>query len=55
MLHYTLYRLQLAHTVGECILQRGGSNALFSDDFFVNLHFSPFSGTFWIFIFVVDG
>jgi len=33
MLRYALYRLQLAHAVGECILQRGGSDALFPNDF----------------------
>jgi len=26
-LRYVLYRLQLAHAVGECILRRGGSDA----------------------------
>ena len=33
MLRYALYRLQLAHAVGECILRRGGSDALFPTDF----------------------
>jgi len=33
MLHYALYRLQLAHAVGQCILRRGGSDALFPNDF----------------------
>ena len=32
-LRYALYRLQLAHTVGECILRREGSDALFPNDF----------------------
>jgi len=32
-LHYALYRLQLAPAVGECILQRGGSDALLPNDF----------------------
>ena len=29
----TLYRLQLAHAVGECSLGRGGSDVLFPNDF----------------------
>jgi len=33
MLRYALHRLQLAHAVGECILRRGGSDALFPNDF----------------------
>jgi len=33
MLRYTLYRLHLAHTVGQCILRRGDSNALFPNVF----------------------
>ena len=33
MLRYALYRLQLAHALGECILWRGGSDALFPNDF----------------------
>jgi len=33
MLRYTLYRLQLAKAVGECILQRWGSDALFQNHF----------------------
>jgi len=32
MLRYAMYRLQLAHAVGECILQRGGSDVLFPND-----------------------
>jgi len=33
MLHYALYRLQLAHAMGECILRHGGSDTLFPNDF----------------------
>jgi len=33
MLHFALFRLQLAHTVGECILRCGGSEVLFPNDF----------------------
>jgi len=33
MLHYALYGLQLAHAIVECILRRGGSDALFPNDF----------------------
>jgi len=33
MLHYALYRLQLAHTMAECILRHGGSDTLFPNDF----------------------
>jgi len=32
-LRYALYRLHLAHAVGECILRRWGNNALFPNDF----------------------
>ena len=32
-LRYALYRLQLARVVGECILRRGGSDALFPNVF----------------------
>jgi len=32
-LRYALYRLQLAHAVGECIFQHAGSDALFPNDF----------------------
>jgi len=31
-LRYALYELQLAHAVGQCILQPGGSDALFPND-----------------------
>jgi len=37
MLHYAFYRLQLAHTAEECILQRGGSDMLFTNDFWEDL------------------
>ena len=33
MLRYALYRLQLAHAVGEYILRRGSSDELFPNDF----------------------
>ena len=31
-LRYALYRLQLAHAVGECILRLGGSDVLFPNE-----------------------
>jgi len=38
---YALYRLQLAHAVGQCILQRGDSDALFPNgkDLFALVHY----------------
>jgi len=41
-LNYTLYWLQLAYTVGECILRRGTSNALFPNDFGEDLYDNGF-------------
>ena len=32
-LRYALYTLLVAHAVAECILRRGGSDALFPNDF----------------------
>jgi len=46
---YALYGLQLAHTEGECILRRGGNDAVFPNDFGEDL----FCNVYWLVVCVL--